>query len=98
AEDGIRDRNVTGVQTCALPISIFFKGVVTKNYHIGGILMNNQLIKSIRMSLHLNQNEFSKLIGVGRSELANIEAGYRDVSENLVRAIRENIDLEFIKK
>lgn len=60
--------------------------------------MNNQLIKSIRMSLHLNQNEFSKLIGVGRSELANIEAGYRDVSENLVRAIRENIDLEFIKK
>src|SRR5207249_7343916 len=28
AEDGIRDRNVTGVQTCALPI-----------YHIGGVLL-----------------------------------------------------------
>src|SRR5207249_6050777 len=25
AEDGIRDRNVTGVQTCALPICRFFK-------------------------------------------------------------------------
>src|SRR5437868_14785848 len=24
AEDGIRDRNVTGVQTCALPISPFY--------------------------------------------------------------------------
>src|SRR5207249_6407206 len=24
AEDGIRDRNVTGVQTCALPISLSF--------------------------------------------------------------------------
>src|SRR5699024_12033934 len=24
AEDGIRDRNVTGVQTCALPIYIFY--------------------------------------------------------------------------
>src|SRR5207249_6588672 len=24
AEDGIRDRNVTGVQTCALPISVTF--------------------------------------------------------------------------
>src|SRR5207249_7484070 len=24
AEDGIRDRNVTGVQTCALPISLYF--------------------------------------------------------------------------
>src|SRR5699024_11949333 len=27
AEDGIRDRNVTGVQTCALPISSEYKGV-----------------------------------------------------------------------
>src|SRR5699024_12032717 len=26
AEDGIRDRNVTGVQTCALPISQFIGG------------------------------------------------------------------------
>src|SRR5699024_11246109 len=25
AEDGIRDRNVTGVQTCALPIFLVFK-------------------------------------------------------------------------
>src|SRR5699024_11745609 len=25
AEDGIRDRNVTGVQTCALPISVAFE-------------------------------------------------------------------------
>src|SRR5207248_4521179 len=24
-EDGIRDRTVTGVQTCALPISLFFR-------------------------------------------------------------------------
>src|SRR5699024_9904020 len=28
AEDGIRDRNVTGVQTCALPISIISLGAV----------------------------------------------------------------------
>src|SRR5699024_11264718 len=27
AEDGIRDRNVTGVQTCALPISPFILGI-----------------------------------------------------------------------
>src|SRR5699024_11590923 len=29
AEDGIRDRNVTGVQTCALPIWIYIKLVRT---------------------------------------------------------------------
>ena len=28
AEDGIRDRNVTGVQTCALPISGVFYGLL----------------------------------------------------------------------
>src|SRR5699024_6101065 len=31
AEDGIRDRNVTGVQTCALPISAKFLPVVELN-------------------------------------------------------------------
>src|SRR5699024_11436536 len=29
AEDGIRDRNVTGVQTCALPISVILRQRVT---------------------------------------------------------------------
>src|SRR2546430_11139442 len=30
AEDGIRDLTVTGVQTCALPISIFFPGTSSR--------------------------------------------------------------------
>src|SRR5699024_11276403 len=30
AHDGIRDRNVTGVQTCALPISFFYEKKETK--------------------------------------------------------------------
>src|SRR2546430_9907346 len=32
AEDGIRDLTVTGVQTCALPISILAAGVVPASY------------------------------------------------------------------
>src|SRR5699024_11979432 len=39
AEDGIRDRNVTGVQTCALPIYIAMKVIKElklSNYHIAG--------------------------------------------------------------
>src|SRR5699024_11458939 len=31
AEDGIRDRNVTGVQTCALPILMGFKTLAYEN-------------------------------------------------------------------
>src|SRR5699024_11304491 len=39
AEDGIRDRNVTGVQTCALPICLFKTGAqeVDANYLIGNL-------------------------------------------------------------
>src|SRR5207249_5893664 len=33
AEDGIRDRNVTGVQTCALPISEGFSNDYSLMYH-----------------------------------------------------------------
>src|SRR5699024_11386123 len=33
AEDGIRDRNVTGVQTCALPIS-WYHGHYTAHKHL----------------------------------------------------------------
>ena len=35
AEDGIRDRLVTGVQTCALPISIGLYGMTFKLHPIG---------------------------------------------------------------
>src|SRR5699024_8483270 len=38
AEDGIRDRNVTGVQTCALPIYGFSSFVLTTTLGIGVIL------------------------------------------------------------
>src|SRR5699024_11991238 len=34
AEDGIRDRNVTGVQTCALPICRYLPEINSKNYNL----------------------------------------------------------------
>src|SRR5438067_9771900 len=36
AEDGIRDRNVTGVQTCALPISMTLTATVASGFDAGG--------------------------------------------------------------
>src|SRR5699024_11887626 len=45
AEDGIRDRNVTGVQTCALPISIGkFQGVIIST----PAELNNKFAMSVR--------------------------------------------------
>src|SRR5699024_10836071 len=45
AEDGIRDRNVTGVQTCALPISL---STTTKDY-----IINYQDLQGIGMTSKL---------------------------------------------
>src|SRR5207249_8009139 len=39
AEDGIRDRNVTGVQTCALPISAIFE-CATRSKDLAGSILN----------------------------------------------------------
>src|SRR5699024_11685652 len=51
AEDGIRDRNVTGVQTCALPISISgVSGISTPAPQLDLILYsehNNELLRTL---------------------------------------------------
>src|SRR5699024_8880132 len=39
AEDGIRDRNVTGVQTCALPISAPIFSTILAKYSVKNILL-----------------------------------------------------------
>src|SRR5699024_11855073 len=39
AEDGIRDRNVTGVQTCALPISAAGSGLAQGLGYLGAALV-----------------------------------------------------------
>src|SRR5207249_7853474 len=42
AEDGIRDRNVTGVQTCALPISIALTGLRSPE-DAAGVVLNRRV-------------------------------------------------------
>src|SRR5690625_7249846 len=43
AEDGIRDGHVTGVQTCALPISSFLRRA-----RVGAVELHTQLLRSGR--------------------------------------------------
>src|SRR5699024_12017179 len=47
AEDGIRDRNVTGVQTCALPISLL----------AGMTLKDAQRMENNNMAFHVCETE-----------------------------------------
>lgn len=60
--------------------------------------MNHELIKLIRINMRLNQHKFSELIGVHRSDLANIEAGYRAPSDKFITKIYEHVDVDFIEK
>src|SRR5262249_59109885 len=39
AEDGIRDWSVTGVQTCALPISVFLIGLIIPAISVTGVFL-----------------------------------------------------------
>src|SRR5207249_8578872 len=73
AEDGIRDRNVTGVQTCALPISfdVFHYG---KNF-LNGITstpsMSGMTLDSIRVvsdSVLIARVTIDRGASLGRSE------------------------------
>src|SRR5699024_11257950 len=55
AEDGIRDRNVTGVQTCALPISSWFMTIIIV-FVLGGLSFTKTVISTI-VSSSLKQQE-----------------------------------------
>src|SRR5699024_12034123 len=92
AEDGIRDRNVTGVQTCALPIFYLIqnKGIIlTKEQIFDGIWGFNSetaiTVVEVYMSnlrKHLKAHQLDKSIKIGRAscrEREEIERGAREV-------------------
>src|SRR5699024_11612423 len=57
AEDGIRDRNVTGVQTCALPIS---------NFEIVSLRLIARHLQLEMHSDHVNNASYNSLLSMGR--------------------------------
>src|SRR5439155_2275342 len=77
AEDGIRDGHVTGVQTCALPISV----VVLKNCqrsHFSGVLV----------SFSMNIDEYAKYDALGLAELVSgRQVAPKELAETAARAI-----------
>src|SRR5688572_27499904 len=67
AEDGIRDLTVTGVQTCALPISIFLKitGVALPQAIIGASLYKKAALEiQVRLELKIQFVEPERLLSL----------------------------------
>ena len=60
--------------------------------------MNSELIKLIRQSLRLNQYQFSSKLGISRSQLALVEAGYIEPSQELTEKIRQLVGDDYIQR
>src|SRR5699024_11588346 len=85
AEDGIRDRNVTGVQTCALPISVVPADAVSftllqeQLHQVLDTLSEREAgVVSMRFGLSDGQpktlDEIGKVYGVTRERIRQIES------------------------
>src|SRR5699024_5073521 len=107
AEDGIRDRNVTGVQTCALPISVYLlkggKKLVSKTMTKKGfallfafMLLLSPMLSVFSSPVHAKEND-----NIATAQDSNMESDksksksevkdYENVRSN---PIKENSDLE----
>ena len=60
--------------------------------------MNGKLVKLIRDVEGYNQHEFANLIGVSRSTIAYIEAGYIQVSSEVSRKIAEAVGYDRVEE
>src|SRR5699024_11723212 len=74
AEDGIRDRNVTGVQTCALPISVY--GELKTGYfeaiEIQVMINMLKIIDNPYQDIPLASVLRSPIVGLNEDQLAKI--------------------------
>src|SRR5699024_12191910 len=88
AEDGIRDRNVTGVQTCALPILF----VLTDNTHIAvedvpsSLIEFNEIKSASLKQKQIKKNEVLNL--AVEKEKDEIELALKEAMGNKTEAAR----------
>src|SRR5207249_6635734 len=73
AEDGIRDRNVTGVQTCALPILPVNRAAVMQRFLRGVLAEGPAVFDNRREALHArNGFHFEATVRGGLAKLAQL--------------------------
>src|SRR5699024_11420502 len=88
AEDGIRDRNVTGVQTCALPIYANFHKIWLGHMLESLDMIGNQKIR-VAMFIMENINKENELIMTYRVIAEKTNTSLQTVSETM-KALQES--------
>src|SRR5699024_12027290 len=69
AEDGIRDRNVTGVQTCALPIFVYHLDPIRGDYAIDAVNVGDIPLSTARSGFALVDDEPHTFAGTVRANM-----------------------------
>src|SRR5438094_7479162 len=82
AEDGIRDRTVTGVQTCALPISPNTQGMGAKIHVYGGPVTQSQEV--ICGGRYMSGDDPMRVFAGGTSTNLTIEVTWRSGARSVV--------------
>src|SRR5699024_11384301 len=95
AEDGIRDRNVTGVQTCALPIySLTYRGYAVQDLaarksfeEVAWLLLHGELPDSAELTRFQEAERSERTLQIGRASCRerghNAAAASADKGEKL---------------
>lgn len=71
------------------PIKIFLKHSVL-NFEILKNLSDAKKLKKIRSILKVTQKEFAKTLNIGREAIAQVEAGYNNISPGMEDRINEH--------
>src|SRR5687767_15489877 len=71
AEDGIRDKLVTGVQTCALPI---YLGFVFQSYHLFPTL---KALENVRLTLDVRGERARRAVAKSKLALASVGLSHK---------------------
>src|SRR5699024_11698641 len=89
AEDGIRDRNVTGVQTCALPI--YYNELLEENKSLKSKI--SDLKRDVSL-IYESTKEFLKERTDGLKAFKNVFKGFVDKVKDKTTQFQEKHDLE----
>src|SRR2546426_8317232 len=98
AEDGIRDYKVTGVQTCALPISSRRWIGTVPHAEMGGLLALGDVVLNCSISEGGMANSVLEALALGRAVLASDIEGNRSLIEDGVTGYRFRDEAEFERR